>query len=549
MKNARTIRLKLNNYNYDDKYLDMIRYYLKTGILPDNLSDYQKNHIKEQYNRFGLKEGRIIYLPLDLEVVYKDDVPGVLKELYNDPQYGIGVGIKSFYDKVTSMFLGIKREDVAEFLKTQAPYQLTKAPKHNINRPIIGEYPNHRWAADLVDVKVYKGYNNQKTFILTVIDYFSKKVFARGLIDSKANTVAKAFEDICQNENDGTYPKILQTDNGSEFKAETKAWCQIHDIKLVNTLSYSPTSNGLIENFNNILRKMMREGFIRYKSLNWTDHLQDYIANRNNSKHSVTKQTPKTLWEPGQQKLKELDSHQMKNIDDKLIYSDIDQLRVQAKRKLEAKAARDVARFQVEEYKKGDSVRVLNSSLYSKVRKHIKAGNEKLVPVKYSPTIYEIDKIIIPIPGKEEFMNDRYTLIDPDTGEPVLQELKKNNPNADRVPKLFFASELQRVDKNTEQVLTRAQANKLNKVVDQLDIDDAKAKAKEKRKIRKEQGPTEQQIANQQNIQDSVDQTLREVRSRSRKAPAYLTNYHTGPIEGEEEEEEPTRKRKTGKRK
>ena len=241
----------------------------------------------------------------------------------------------------------------------------------------------------------------------------------------------------------------------------------------------------------------MREGFIRYKSLNWTDHLQDYIANRNNSKHSVTKQTPKTLWEPGQQKLKELDKHQMKNIDDKLIYSDIDQLRMQAKRKLEAKAARDVARFQVEEYKKGDSVRVLNSSLYSKVRKHIKAGNEKLVPVKYSPTIYEIDKIIIPIPGKEEFMNDRYTLIDPDTGEPVLQELKKNNPNAERVPKLFFASELQRVDKNTEQVLTRAQANKLNKVVDQLDIDDAKAKAKEKRKTRKEQGPTEQQIANQ----------------------------------------------------
>ena len=145
-------------------------------------------------------------------------------------------------------------------------------------------------------------------------------------------------------------------------------------------------------------------------------------------------------------------------------------------------------------------------------------------------------------------MNDRYTLLDPDTGEPVLQELKKNNPNAERVPKLFFASELQRVDKDTVQIITRAQGNKLNKVVDQLDIEEAKVKAKEKRKTRKEQGPTEQQIANQQNIQDSVNQTLREVRSRSRKAPAYLTDYEMGPIEGEEEEE-PTRKRKTGKRK
>jgi hypothetical protein len=177
---------------------------LKTGILPDNLNDYQKDHIKQQYYRFGLKGDKIIYLPLDLEIVYKDDVEGVLKELYNDPQYGIGVGIKSFYDKVTSMYLGIKRNDVAEFLKTQAPYQLTKTPKHNINRPIIGEYPNHRWAADLIDVKIYKNYNHQRTHILTVIDYFSKKVFARGLIDSKANTIALAFEDICQKENEGT---------------------------------------------------------------------------------------------------------------------------------------------------------------------------------------------------------------------------------------------------------------------------------------------------------------------------------------------------------
>ena len=82
-----------------------------------------------------------------------------------------------------------------------------------------------------------------------------------------------------------------------------------------------------------------------------------------------------------------------------------------------------------------------------------------------------------------------------------------------------------------------------------MDIDDAKAKAKEKRKIRKEQGPTEQQIANQQNIQDSINSRAPILGTRNKPSQRYANDYHMGPIEGEEEEEEPTRKRKTGKRK
>jgi hypothetical protein len=46
-------------------------------------------------------------------------------------------------------------------------------------------------------------------------------------------------------------------------------WARVNKITLKLSMSYQPTSNALIENFNNILRKMIREGFIRHNNLNW----------------------------------------------------------------------------------------------------------------------------------------------------------------------------------------------------------------------------------------------------------------------------------------
>ncbi len=52
---------------------------------------------------------------------------------------------------------------------------------------------------------------------------------------------------ICDESN--TKPKIIQADNGSEFKGDFSEWTKDNKIDLIKTLSYSPTSNGLIENF------------------------------------------------------------------------------------------------------------------------------------------------------------------------------------------------------------------------------------------------------------------------------------------------------------
>jgi hypothetical protein len=76
----------------------------------------------------------------------------------------------------------------------------------------------------------------------------------------------------------------------------------------------------------------------------------------------------------------------------------------------------------------------------------IKAGNSKLVVVKYSPEIFRIRTKKEPTGEQKYFQTTRYTLSHSD-GSPLRTELKLNNPNRIRGAKFSYGTELQRVDK------------------------------------------------------------------------------------------------------
>ena len=70
-----------------------------------------------------------------------------------------------------------------------------------------------------------------------------------------------------------TKPKVLQSDNGGEFRGELTKYCDDVGINQVFTLSYTPQSNVLVENLNNQIRTILREMFLRNKKkfgmINW----------------------------------------------------------------------------------------------------------------------------------------------------------------------------------------------------------------------------------------------------------------------------------------
>ena len=458
-------RYKQNEPLYNDENITKVKQYIKTGKLPDDLNDVQMKRFIERFKYgYTLKNDKVYFKHLQL--ISQEDQTQKLKEIYDDPNIGLGLGITSFYKLVKDKYIGITRDEVETFLKSRTNYQLTKQPHRGINKPIIAIYPNQRWAIDLVDMQYYeKQTNDGYKYILTCIDYFSKYVWAESLKNNQAITIRDAMERIANKAH--TYPKIIQSDNGSEFKAAFSEWTKEHDIDHIKTLSYSPTSNGLIENFNKQLRVFIREGTIRYNSLNWNEHLDEYANNHNNHKNTITKFAPIEICREGNQDVKHNRRILPIHDDIEMKSQTTDYKVLKASERIQKQAKRNLERNKAEIYNVNENVRVLMAALYSKHRKMIKNNKSKLLSLKYSPEIYKVYKVIKP----DDFVKERYLLKD-SNDTTVLTELKLNNPNATRQAKIFFGSDLLRVGDNDENITNNKFMDNDDDLINAVENDD-----------------------------------------------------------------------------
>ena len=240
---------------------------------------------------------------INVPVARPQDVQAIIQNIYNQPDVGLGQGLQTFYKTVSMRYLNITKVDTDAFLRSQGDYVIAKVPKKpNINAPIVTSVPNERWGIDLIDMNAYfSAANLGRRWIMTVVDYFSGKVWARAL-PNKFNgiggppTLSNAIQNICATA--ATIPHIIQCDN--EFNAGAfLAWSNLNGVILIPVSAYTPTSNGKVERMNREIRRKMKAGFIRNNDLIWAPRLQLYIDNINSSVSSVSKLTPNQLWTPG----------------------------------------------------------------------------------------------------------------------------------------------------------------------------------------------------------------------------------------------------------
>ena len=244
------------------------------------------------------------------------------------------------------------------------------------------------------------------------------------------------------------------------LKIDTKAWLREQNIKPVYSLPYSPESNGLIENFNKQLRKMMREIFIRTNNLNWVDYLQQIIDNKNETYNSTIKAKPNLIWHPDSfyNNVKNRTREQLLNLE----HFDNDVLREQTSKNIREKAKKQIEKNKIDEFNVGDHVRVKMSALYSEIRKAVKQGNKKLINVTYTPEIYRVFKVIDETHPSYE--RKRYTLKTLD-GQPLYTERKVNEMTHSHRYRRLFASDLLKVDKDIKNLdYTNYRANQLNQI-------------------------------------------------------------------------------------
>ena len=146
---------------------------------------------------FHVKDGKLYQGAL--EVVFPTDRQKAIQSIYDDDTKGLGVGLQQFYQQVCSKYLNVFKKDTDEFLKKQGDYKIAVVPRRR-HMSIVAKRPAERWGVDLIDMTMYPaGSNHFKKYIMTVVDYFSNKVWARGIANRENGleiSVQQANDDL-----------------------------------------------------------------------------------------------------------------------------------------------------------------------------------------------------------------------------------------------------------------------------------------------------------------------------------------------------------------
>ena len=370
-----------------------------------------------------------------------------INEQYNEkmlPDNKIHGSAHSFYKSVIqNKYIGITLQDVTEFFKRQPLFQLQKAEKNAVNKPILAGRTNEVWSIDHIDLSMYEKKHSYK-YVLVVIDVFSRFMFLQAQTNLSARTTKTALETIIERAK--TKPSHILLDNGTSFKAEFDDFLNEQRIKHRRTISHRPQSNGIVERANLEVRQILKRLMTKYKTSQWKDFLPQVETFYNNRFHSSIKRTPYQVW------------------NSKLSESPEDvRINAETGAYLKERAKREVAKYKRHEYAVGDLCRVEMQTIFSAVRAKVKAGKRKDIIIWWMPRVFRVSRVI-ERPADLGLEPNLYELQDVET-EGYLCIPTQRYGNEIIVLKQCYASEMMPVDENemqNDELLDHEQALALN---------------------------------------------------------------------------------------
>ncbi|KAL8603864.1 hypothetical protein ACOMHN_049683 [Nucella lapillus] len=169
---------------------------------------------------------------------------------------------------------GVSRVLVQETLSKSQRYHESHARfKNKVPlKPVMSSDVNKRWQIDLIDMQgdavLFGG--KQQRYIFSIMDTFSRFVILRPLSRKTSACVARTLKRVFAEHG---YPKIVQCDQGGEFKGEVDKLLQRRGIKVIRSRAYHLQSQGKCERSHREVRNKIQFKLKERKGFNWARNL------------------------------------------------------------------------------------------------------------------------------------------------------------------------------------------------------------------------------------------------------------------------------------
>jgi transposase InsO family protein len=149
-------------------------------------------------------------------------------------------------------------------------------------KPIISNCCMQRVQIDLMDFRADA--DGQYKWILQIKDHFSRYIWLFALREKDSKEVAHCLEWWISAFGE---PRIIQSDNGSEFKRYIYRLLEKHRIHLINSSPYHPISQGSVEKANGSFKRRLRALRLSSGETGWYYLLPEIARITNTTAHSA----------------------------------------------------------------------------------------------------------------------------------------------------------------------------------------------------------------------------------------------------------------------
>ena len=190
------------------------------------------------------------------------------------------------------------RKFIPTIRKKDVQFWLLKEITYGLHKPVRKKFPKRKyhyvakdalWMADLMFTDKLAKDNDSQLYILTVIDIFTRKAWARTIPNKTSITVARAFMSILK---EGRKPITLATDSGTEFLGSAfQKMLKQEGIKHYRCIGQSYHCSH-IERWNRTIKSRIYKYLTKTRQYRYIEALPKLVEAYNNSYHRMIKTTP-----------------------------------------------------------------------------------------------------------------------------------------------------------------------------------------------------------------------------------------------------------------